>query len=65
MKFALSLLANASAVAVLVSYAWLLWCNRERRELPTFGVYLFLGGMLGLVVTAVLIFVLHYILKVI
>jgi Co/Zn/Cd efflux system component len=64
-KFILSLAANLSALMMLVSYVWMLWCEYERKEIPVAVVMMFVAGMLGLLLSAVGIFLAHFVFRLI
>jgi Co/Zn/Cd efflux system component len=62
-KFILALSTNLSALLLLVSYVWMLWCEYERKEIPVTVVVMFVVGMLGLLLSAVGIFLTHFVFR--
>jgi Co/Zn/Cd efflux system component len=64
-EFILALVVNLFALLLLVSYVWMLWCEYERKEIPVAVVVMFVVGMLGLLLSAVGIFLAHFVFRLI
>jgi len=58
-----ALVVNLSALLVVVSYVGMLWYEYERKGLPLWGIVMFVVGMLGLLASAIGIYLTHFVFR--